>query len=142
MTAEVIVLVIEAMRTWVPPAGAVRAPRSVVPTAFVNRPWGVRTSTRVPGIISSAAVASTVARNAAGSIVFSTDDPPGVVAAAPAAGAAAPPDEQPASTRTREAVSPAARMIPRPRRNGDRRVPASMSCSPQQGPTSLPDSPS
>ena len=50
-------------------------PRSVVPTAAVKSPCGVRTSTTASGTSSSFAVASTVARSAARSIVFTGDEP-------------------------------------------------------------------
>src|SRR4051812_9792355 len=108
------------------------APRSVVPTAAVKSPCGVRTSTTAPGTCSSFAVASTVARSAATSIVFTGDEPLGV-----AAGADAVDDgdeavvEQPAINNTTQTASPLTRTDPRPRGNRHRPTPDRISCSNQ-----------
>src|SRR6476620_7740329 len=69
-TAEVIVLVFEAIRKWVSASGGLCTPSSVVPDATVKSPCGVLSITTAPGISCSLMELSTSACNALWSIVF------------------------------------------------------------------------
>ena len=73
VAADVIVLVMDAIRKWVSAAGRVFSPSFVVPDAATNSPCGVRNITRQPGMSNSSAVWSTMACSAALSIVFRAD---------------------------------------------------------------------
>lgn len=73
MSAEVRVLVLEAIRKWSLVAGLSDFPSSVVPVVALNVPCGVRSRTTVPGIMSFFAALSTADWSAAGSMVLSAE---------------------------------------------------------------------
>jgi hypothetical protein len=64
ISADVLVLVFEAIRKCVSAAGGVCVPSLVVPTIASKFPCGVRSRTIAPGISSSLAAAATAAWNA------------------------------------------------------------------------------
>src|SRR4051812_2021497 len=109
ITAAVIVLVMEAIRKWVPAPGGVCVPTAVVPATAVMVPCGVCSSIMTPGTSASRTIPSASACNPAGSIRLSPAGPEagGAVAAGAVAPGVAVPEAVPAGALDTDAVAAA-----------------------------------